>query len=85
MKQKYNEEDDHDEEVYVPKKQQFMEQLYQEREKELKQKKAQKNKKKVNVWGQGIKVYCLFMSAFCKLMVSTLNSKIDFELLFIFE
>jgi len=49
-----SEDEEHDEEVYVPKKQQFMEQLYREKEKELKRKKAEKSKKAVNVWGQEV-------------------------------
>lgn len=46
-------DDDGEEETYVPKKQRFMENLYKEKEEELKAKKAKQSRGVVNVWGQG--------------------------------
>ena len=42
-----------DEDVYVPKKQRFMEKLYKEKEEALKTKEAKRFQSVINVWGQG--------------------------------
>lgn len=52
-KLKKEENSDDDEEVYVPKKQRFMENLYKEKEEEIQAKKAKRSQGVVNVWGQG--------------------------------
>lgn len=52
LKKQEESDGDDDEEVYVPKKQRFMENLYKQKEEELKAKKAKRSV--VNVWGQGL-------------------------------
>jgi len=50
LKKQEESDGDDDEEAYVPKKQRFMENLYKQKEEELKAKKAKRSV--VNVWGQ---------------------------------